>query len=111
PEGMLLRRVSRDHRDEPRRLGHVELDLSEQPLDLDLANDPVKAVAGTERVRVAAAQPRDLLGGNGAAIRGVALDVYPPLPIPAPKRVERDPERPRRLARAVAASHDHDPIA
>ena len=42
----------------------------------------------------AAAKPLDLGGGDDAAVGGVALDADLAVAVPAPQRVEADPERP-----------------
>ena len=61
--------------------------------------------ARAERVLLRAAEPLDLLGRDGATVGGVALDPDPALPVPAPQRVEADPERARRLARSHFPRH------
>src|SRR4051812_43936984 len=100
-----LRRLARDHCDEPRSLRHVELDLGEQALDLHLPDDALEAVGGAERLAVVPAQARDPPGRNDAPVGRVTLDADPSLPVPATKRVEADPERARRLAGRVSACH------
>ena len=75
PQAELLDRLARDHRDDPRRLGDVDLDPGEHAVELDLADDPAEAVAGGELLAAGRrAQPLDLAGRDDAAVGGVALD-------------------------------------
>ena len=85
-----------------------DLDLREQAVHLTSCDDAGEAVArarescGARRGRV------DLGGGDEAAVGGVALDADPSRPVPAPKRVEADPEQTRGVARRVGLlGHRH----
>ena len=89
-----------------RRLVDDELDLCQQSLDLDRLHDAVKAVAGREPLRLAAPQPRDLGGADDAAVRRVAPDLELAVAIPAPERVQRDPELACGLGGGVGTSHE-----
>jgi hypothetical protein len=62
----------------------------------------VRSVAGAERVPLTAAEPLDLPDGDNAPVCCVALDPDAPLPVPAAKRVETDPERAGGVARRGA---------
>ena len=68
--------------------------LRQEAVELDRADDPAEAVARRERlVTDPAAEPLDLGGGDDAAVGGVALDPDLAVAIPAPQRVDADPER------------------
>ncbi len=96
----LLSRLAGDDRDDPRRLGDVDLDPRQQPVHLDRANHSAKAVARRELLRSRRAfETLDLGGRDDAPVGRVALDADLPRLVPAPERVERDPERAGGLAR------------
>ena len=88
--------------DDAGRLGDVDVDLGEQAVDLDLADDAAKAVAGAERsVAVGSADPLDLGRRDDTAVALVAARLDPAVAIPAPDRVDADTERTGGLADRV----------
>src|SRR3954452_19166115 len=101
-EAELLDGIPRHHRDQPDRVADDHLDLRHQPLDLDVGDDCVEAVA---RAQVCGArltaQPVDLARRDDAPVVLVALGPDPALPVPAAQRVDADPEGLRGFADAV----------
>src|SRR5436190_18938469 len=106
-EPELLDRVAGDDRDHAGGLGDVELDLGEQPLDLDLAHDAAKVIARAHLLAVGAAEARDPAGRHEPAVRRVALGADPAGPVPAAQRVQADPQGARGLGRGVIALPRH----
>ena len=93
PQVERLGRLAGDDRDDPRRLGHVDLDLREETVHLYVPHDASQPVAGAELVAAAAAQTLDLRSGNEPAIRRVTLRTDAAGAIPAPERVDTHAER------------------
>src|SRR4029453_7831884 len=87
-------------RPQPRRLVHDQLDLRDEALDLHVGHRAPEPVASAQMptVRIAP-QAVDLAGRDDAAIAAVAGGLDPSRAIPAPQRVEADPQRLGRLAR------------
>ena len=84
---------------------HVLNTLRQEAFDLHFANDALQPVARAERLLLAAAQAFHLASRNDAPVCRVALDADATLPVPAPQRVEADPERTRSLAGGVRPGH------
>src|SRR5204862_1921300 len=78
----------------------LDLHLRGESLELDLAHDAAEAVSRGELVPVvAAAQPLDLAQGHEPPIGVVACRADAALAIPAPERVEADPQPPSGFSR------------
>src|SRR4051794_21587999 len=99
----MLGRLPGDHGDEAPAAHDVELDLGQQALDLDVADDTLQPVARAERLRLLAAQPLNLARRDDPSVGLVSTDADPALAVPAAERVEADPESAGRLARRVLA--------
>src|SRR6266851_7959461 len=104
-----LRRLARNHRHEPTALRHVKLNLGEQAFDLHFPDNAFEPVPRAERPVILAAHPLDLPGRDDAAVCGITLDADPPLPVPAPERVETDPKSSSGLPCGVRACHEAAP--
>src|SRR4051812_15668214 len=102
-QSQVLRRLPGDDGDEAPAAHDVELDLGQQALDLDVADDALQPVARAERLRLLAAQPLNLARRNDPSVGLVSTDADPALAVPAAERVEADPESAGRLARRVFA--------
>ena len=90
----LLDRLTGHDRDDARRLGDVDLDSRDEPLDLDGTHDSAEAIPSRERLLAdRAAQALDLGRRDDAPVRRIPLDVDLAVTIPAPKRLDADPER------------------
>ena len=98
-EAEFLDRAARDDCDDARRLGDLDLDEGERAVHGDGLHDAGEAVAGAGRARPCRAEPLDLGRRHDAAVRTIALRPDPAGAVPAPQRVEADPQRPRGLAR------------
>src|SRR6185437_14760019 len=74
-----------------------------QPFDAHGAHDSTETVACTDLMvgSRAATEPFDLLRGHDSTVARVPLRLDAPLAVPAPQRVEADPERPGGLTCAV----------
>jgi len=70
----MLGRLPSDHGDEAPAAHDVELDLGQQALDLDVADDTLQPVARAERLRLLAAQPLNLARRNDPSVGLVSTD-------------------------------------
>src|SRR5580765_2458390 len=92
-------------------LRHDHLDLSDQPVDLDVRHDGVETIPRAEmRTGAVAAQAFDLGGRNDAPIGRIAFHLDAAGLVPAAQRVQADPERRRRLTRCIKLSR-HDQLS
>jgi hypothetical protein len=101
-EADLLDGVARDDGDEAHRLVDDDLDLRHQPVGLHVRDDSAQPITSADvRSLAVTAQTVDLGCSDDAPVARVARDRDPAGLVPAPERVEADPERRSSLARAV----------